>query len=565
MTSASSSVPGRRANHLRATPTDELSWRPMQRSVRFAVTVALAATVFYLLFLLNPAYRGNVYVWLIVLLAEGLVVFQALTTWWTILAHSPSPDALEVHTWRRKLAAGELTATVDVFITVYGEPLEIVRGTILAARDMTLQHTVWVLDDGDSDELRDCAAELGVQYLRRDVHDHAKAGNVNAGVRRTTGEFFVILDADHVPSPDFLLRALPHLQDPQVAFVQTPQTFPAARGLVAVGTGEAQRIFYELVMPGKNHFNAVFCVGTNVIFRRTALAEIGGMYTASNSEDIWTSLELHRRGWRSVFVPETLARGLAPDNLLSFFKQQFRWSYGGFEVLLRGGLFRRKGLTLDQRVQYLLTSLHYLLSLSALAFMSVPSLYLLFGLSPIRSDMSNWLAHYAPFYVIIVLVTLIQTGGFKLSSMIVSIGAAPVHLRAFVMAIFGRKAKWSATNAGPGGLPGVGLVLPHVALLLLNAVAVTVGAAALGHRFTNVPASLFAMFWAVLYIALLARIIIEAVSEPRQVKARLERRRVGALLARALPWPERVYDVDDNLDLTVERAAGSPAPVPVSN
>ena len=544
----------RRANHLTATPADELSWRPMQRSVRFAVTVALGLTVFYMLFLLNPAYRGNLYVWLIVVIAEGLVVFQALTTWWTILAHEPSPDALEVYAWRRKMAAGELVPSVDVFITVYGEPLDIVLGTVRAARDMRLEHTVWVLDDGDSDELRDAAAREGVQYLRREVHDHAKAGNVNAGFFRTTGEFMVILDADHVPSPDFLLRALPHMQDPLVAFVQTPQAFPAARGLVAVGTGEAQRIFYELVMPGKNHFNAVFCVGTNVIFRRAALLEIGGMHTASNSEDIWTSLELHRLGWRSVFVPETLARGLAPDNLLSYFKQQFRWSYGGFEVLLRGGLFRRKGLTLDQRAQYLLTALHYVLSLSALAFMGIPSLYLLFGLSPIKADLSSWLTHYAPFYVIIVLITVIQTGGFKLSSMIVSIGAAPVHLRAFIMALVGRKARWSVTNAGSGGLPGVGLVFPHVILLLLNLVAIVVGVRGLEYRTTNVPAALFAIVWASLYVGLLARVIAEAVSEPRNVKARLERRKAGALLARALPWPESVHDdLDDSVDLAVER------------
>ena len=552
MSTSTTSATSRRVNHFRATPAYDLSWRPLQESTRFVVSVALIATVFYMIFLLNPAYRGNPWVWALVVISEGLVVFQALATWWTVLAHDPIPDAPEVYTWRRKLASGELTPTVDVFITVYGEPLVIVLGTIRAARDMAVAHNTWVLDDGDSDAMRDACARERVGYLRRTVHDHAKAGNVNAGFRRTSGDFMVILDADHVPSPDFLLRALPHMQDPLVAFVQTPQAFPSARGLVAVGTAEAQRIFYELVMPGRNHFNAVFCVGTNVIFRRTALEEIGGMYTASNSEDIWTSIQLHRRGWRSWFVAETLARGLAPDSLLPYFKQQFRWSYGAFEVLFRGGLFRRKGLTLDQRFQYLLTGTNYLLSLAALVFMLVPSLYLLFGLSPIRSDMSTWLLHYAPFYVLIVLVTVLQTGGFKLSSMIVSIGAAPVHLRALVMAMFGRKAKWTVTNAGTGGLPGVELVLPHVALLLTNLISIAVGISALRYRNADVAGIVFALVWATLYVLLLARIIVEAVSEPRTVRARLERRKAGALLARALPWPERPDEVDEEIDLTVE-------------
>ena len=121
------------------------------------------------------------------------------------------------------------------------------------------------------------------------------------------------------------------------------------------------------------------------------------------------------------------------------------------------------------------------------------------------------------------------------------------------MALIGRKARWSVTNAGTGGLPGVGLVLPHVALLLLNLVAIAVGVRGLEYRTTNLPASLFAIVWATLYVALLARVIAEAVSEPRNIKARLERRKAGALLARALPWPERVHDLDDSVDLAVER------------
>ncbi len=238
-------------------------------------------------------------------------------------------------------------------------------------------------------------------------------------------------------------------------------------------------------------------------------------------------------------------------------------------MLLRGGLIRRKGLTLDQRIQYISTALHYILSLAALTFMFVPPLYLLFGISPIKADMSSWLTHYAPFYILIVLVTMIQTGGFKPSSMIVSIGAAPVHLRAFIMALFGRKAKWTVTNAVSGGLPGVGLVFPQVALLLMEVAAIAVGVAALQRPDADLTAIVFALVWASLYALLLGRIILEAVSEPRRVKERLERRKSGAALARMLPWPERVNDIDhdvdsvphaiEQLDHTLETAEASPA------
>ncbi|UQU62845.1 glycosyltransferase [Couchioplanes caeruleus] len=537
---------------------DDMSWRPMQRSTRVAVFAALGVTLFYMIFLLNPAYRGNTWVWALVLFAEGITIFNALAMWWTVLVYTPHPDPPEVYAWRRRLLSGDLRPTIDVFITVYGEPLEIVLVTVRAARDMTVEHRTWILDDGDSDEVRDAAAREGVGYLRRKEHLHAKAGNINSALRRTDGEFVVILDADHVPSPDFLVRALPHMQDTGVAFVQTPQAFPSAKGLVPEGSSESQKIFYELVLPGRNYFNAVFCVGTNVIFRRAALDEIGGMYVASNSEDIWTSIELHRRGWRSWFIPEVLCRGLAPDSLLSYFKQQFRWAYGAFEVLLRGGLFRKKGLTVDQRFQYMLAGVNYLLSLAALILMCLPAVYLLFGLSPIRSDISTWIVHYAPFYLLIVLVTVMQLGGFKPAAIVTSIGAAPVHVKALVMAIFKRKVRWSVTNAGPRGLPGVELVLPHVALLLLNAVAVAVGISMLPLRGTDVAAVGLSIGWAAIYVVVLGRVVAEAVIAPHVIRQRLERRKAGALLARALPWPARADANDDIVSAAVE--APTPAP-----
>jgi cellulose synthase (UDP-forming) len=123
----------RRANHVTATPADELSWRPVQRTTRAAVATAMLASAFYLLFLLNPVNRGVTWLWFAVLLAEGLTVFQAVGTWWTILAHDDRPESPAVWAWRRQLLDGAVPP-VDVFITACGEPLEIVLATVRGAR-----------------------------------------------------------------------------------------------------------------------------------------------------------------------------------------------------------------------------------------------------------------------------------------------------------------------------------------------------------------------------------------------------------------------------------------------
>jgi cellulose synthase (UDP-forming) len=193
---------------------------------------------------------------------------------------------------------------------------------------------------------------------------------------------------------------------------------------------------------------------------------------------------------------------------------------------------------MDQRLQYLLTGTNYLLSLAAMVFMFVPSAYLLFGLSPVQADTTTWLVHYAPFYALVVLVTWLQCGGFKPAAVITSIGAAPVQARAFVMALLKRKASWTVTNARSGVLPGVELVLPHIGLVLLNAVAIGVGLSAM----TDVPATLLSAMWASLHIVILGRVIVEAVIAPHREKQRAEERKAGARLLRALPWPARAAD-----------------------
>ena len=486
--------------------TVPLAWRPLQRSTRVAILAALFAALSYQLFLLDPAHRGPWWLWSATVLAEGLTAIHAVGTWWTILAHDDRPEPVDVTIARNRLRDGAEPPTVDVFITAYGEPPDLLRRTIRAARDMHLTHRTWVLDDGRDDALAQICDADGVGYLRRDDRRDAKAGNINAALARTTGEYVVVFDADHAPEPDFLLHLLPYFHDADVAFVQSPQHYVNRVNLVSTGAAEAQRIFYELVCPGKNRFNAAFCVGTNVMFRRAALDEIGGIATGTNSEDIWTSLKLHQRGWRSVYVPQVLASGLAPEDVDTYLKQQLRWAGGGYEVLLRGRLFRRgSGLTLDQRLQYLFVGTHYLLSLAMLTFMLLPAAYLLFGYSPIRSDGWTWASHYVPFYALTLLVTWLQSGGFRGSAIVTSLAAAPVHARALWATLRGKRATWSVTHRTSARVRSLRAVLPHLALLVLNVTAITVGLVVMA----DPPPTWLSVGWAGAHVLVLGRVIAE--------------------------------------------------------
>ena len=297
--------------------------------------IATLGILFYAQFLLNPGNRGDLLPYSLVIVAEVVLVVHALLAMWTILSGAKSPrdfafhnaqeflfdenvnDRLGVtdppHLWPVFLDGVEVK--VDVFITVYGEELAKIRATATAAMAIKGKHRTWILDDGRSDEVKELASELGCHYVRRLSSNGAKAGNVNYALSIAKGDYFCIFDADFVPKPEFLLETVPFFVNENVAFVQTPQTYGNLINLVSRGAGYMQAVFYKFIQPGRNHFNAAFCVGTNVIFRRAAIDDIGGIDTDSKSEDVWTSLKLHERGWRSIYIPKTLAVGDAPETI----------------------------------------------------------------------------------------------------------------------------------------------------------------------------------------------------------------------------------------------------------
>jgi cellulose synthase (UDP-forming) len=169
-------------------------------------------------------------------------------------------------------------ATVDVFITTYNEPIELVMATARAALAIDRPHRTWILDDGARDELRQAAEVAGVGYLTRsadwaDRPRHAKAGNLNNALVATDGEFLLILDADQVPDPAILDRTLGYFRDPRVALVQTPQWFVNVDESDPLGSQAP--LFYGPIQQGKDGWNAAFFCGSNAVLRREALMQIG--------------------------------------------------------------------------------------------------------------------------------------------------------------------------------------------------------------------------------------------------------------------------------------------------
>ncbi len=459
--------------------TDEPQARPARStesqaaqspSLVLMVLLASAGIVVYAVFLLNPDNRGDWLPYSMVIAAETVLVVHALLAMWTVLSAGHDPrsfafhhaqdrmyDVADIvragvedrpHEWQMYL--GNRPVEVDVFITTYGEDLETIRRTVTAALAMQGRHHTWVLDDGRSDEVRDLAAALGARYVRRLSSNGAKAGNINHALSIAHGDVFAVLDADFVPRPNFLHETVPFFSDDAVAFVQTPQTYGNLHTVISKGAGYMQAVFYRFIQPGRNRFNAAFCVGTNVVFRRAAIDSVGGIYSDSKSEDVWTSLMLHEKGWRTVYIPDTLAVGDTPETIEAYSKQQLRWATGGFEIMLTHNPLRRKHpLTLDQRLQYTVTATHYLTGIAPLLLLLVPPLQIYFDLTPMNLTITplTWALYYAGFYVMQIFLAFYTLGSFRWQVLLLASVSFPIYTRALVNAVLRRDQAWHVTGA----------------------------------------------------------------------------------------------------------------------
>ncbi len=296
--------------------------------------------------------------------------------------------------------------SVDVFIPTINESVATVRRTALAALAMDYPHTTWILDDGRRAEIKQLAAELGCGYITRTGNAHAKAGNLNHALAKTTGEFIAFFDADHAPKQTFLTRTLGYFSDPLVAFVQTPQEFynlDSYQHRLDRNTGRMwteQSLFFRVIQRGKDAWNAAFFCGSCAIMRRSALEAVGGFAVGTVAEDLHTSIVLHKAGYSSVYHDEPLAFGIAAAQINVFFKQRMRWGQGAMQIWRRENVLLGSGLTLMQRILYFASIATYFTGWQKLVFYMCPPIVLLTGMLPISADGKDFLSYFLPFMVI---------------------------------------------------------------------------------------------------------------------------------------------------------------------
>jgi hypothetical protein len=321
---------------------------PVRLRDRLVVTALAAGGAVALVLLLDWWFRGGHLAHAGLFVALSLVFWYGMSRivlgWVNYLAigappHRPAPAGLHV----------------AIFTTsAPGEPLDMFETTLRACARITYPHTTYLLDDTRDPRFGEAARATAPCWLELLDVPGAKAGKINRALAMTDRGVHPRSRSRPHPVPDFLDRVLGHFDDERVGFVQVAQAYyNQDRSFTAAGAAEQTYAFYGPVQMGLHGHGAAVAIGANCTFRRAALDSIGG-HGIGLAEDLVTAIRLHAAGWRSVYVPEIVSRGLVPEDLGSFYRQQLKWARGVYEVRSSRSCrraFRR--LTWRQRLSYL--------------------------------------------------------------------------------------------------------------------------------------------------------------------------------------------------------------------
>ncbi len=470
--------------------------------LRFMIMAGIAAMIFFLYHLLKPSVIDNGALYSLLIVALTFTSLKFLHEWYhyfyiTVPATPPTTR----------------TYTVDIFTTYCaGEPYKMMEETLTAIQAIRYPHTSYLCDEANDPYMIELCRKLGIHHITRDKKINAKAGNINNALQFATGELCVVLDPDHVPFPEFLDPIVSHFEKPEVGFVQVVQAYKNFNeGLIAHGAAQQTFQFYGPMMMTMNRYGTVLAIGANCTFRRSALDSING-HAAGLAEDMHTAMQLHAQGWKSVYVPEVLARGLVPATLSAYYSQQLKWSRGVFELLVTSYPKLFSKFTWRQKLHYGIIPLYYLSGFVFLINFLIPVLSLFLEQYPVKMDFNTFALILLPLVILVMLIRNYvqrwvmedEERGFHIVGGLLAIGTWWVFILGFVYTIFRKKVPYVPTPKDANEENNWPLNVPNLVVLAVSIFAILYGLSTDWNPYTFVMAALAAVNCFILLFNILA-------------------------------------------------------------
>ena len=375
---------------------------------------------------------------------------------------------------------------VDVLICTYNESLQLLEKTIIASTQMAYpknKFKVYVCDDGRRDELKALCKKYGVNYITREDNKGAKAGNINNALKYIKGDLFLVLDADMIPKKEFLQKTIGYFEDEDLAFVQTPQCYynkDMYQSNLKKYIPNEQDFFMRDVQEARAYRGAVLHVGTNAVFRRKFIDEIGGYPTCSITEDMAVGMLLQAKGYDSIFINKVLVLGLSASTFGELVKQRDRWCRGNIQVFKHYNPFILKGLTPAQRICYVDGVLYWFSNLIKMFYIIVPILFLSTGIHFVESGFAELLNMTIPYILVQIFIFRILSPKSRryMWTHYYEMAMAPHLSLSIIKEMFGFEVNFNVTSKDieiDRGYYEYDVVKPHLLILILGLLSLFIG------------------------------------------------------------------------------------------
>lgn len=238
---------------------------------------------------------------------------------------------------------------VTIQLPVYNEKYVVERliDAVVALKYPHDKLEIQVLDDSDDETVEMVSNKVSyfqskgvdIKHIRRSDRVGFKAGALQHGLETAKGEFIAILDADFVPQEEFLLQVLPHFNEPKTGMVQARwghlnKSANLLTRLQAFGLDAHFNIEQHgrLALGGFINFN-----GTAGIWRKSCILAAGGWQHDTLTEDLDLSYRAQLLGWKLNYVNSVEVPAELPPVLKALQNQQFRWTKGAAQNLVKHG------------------------------------------------------------------------------------------------------------------------------------------------------------------------------------------------------------------------------------
>lgn len=261
-----------------------------------------------------------------------------------------------------------VTEPVSVVVPAYNER-ECITSAVraLAASDHPVE--IIVVDDGSTDGTGDLAKGLGLPNVRviRQVNA-GKPAALNTGIAAAHNDIIVMMDGDTVFEPGTVRALAQPFADSRVGAVAGNAKIANRRGLLGAWQHIEYVIGFNLDRRAYDLWRCMPTVpGAVGAFRRSALAEVGGVGADTLAEDTDVTMAVCAAGWRVVYEDRARAWTEAPGTLRQLWLQRYRWCYGTIQSMWKhratvraagaAGRFGRLGLLNLALFQVLLPAL----------------------------------------------------------------------------------------------------------------------------------------------------------------------------------------------------------------